>query len=211
MNTTNNPVLTIGHSNHALDSFIALLHQHHITALADVRSAPYSRFNPQFNRESLASSLKRCGIEYVYLGHALGGRSNDPTCYEGGRVRYDRVAETESFQHGLDRVVHGAAKHRIVLLCAEREPLECHRTLLVAPALDERGVEVEHIHADGRLESHGETMDRLLDRFNLRSDGDLFRTTQPREKLVAEAIELQAKRVAFVDGNLSATSEESNP
>ena len=111
----------------------------------------------------------------------------------------------------MDRVVHGAAKHRIVLLCAEREPLECHRTLLVAPALDERGVEVVHIHADGRLESHGETMDRLLDRFNLRSDGDLFRTTQPREKLVAEAIELQAKRVAFVDENLSATSEGSNP
>ena len=211
MNATNNPVLTIGHSNHALDSFIALLHQHHVTALADVRSAPYSRFNPQFNRESLASSLKRCGIEYVYLGHALGGRADDPACYENGRVRYDRVAETESFRHGLDRVVHGAAKHRIVLLCAEREPLECHRTLLVAPALDERGVEVMHIHADGRLESHNETMDRLLDRFNLRSAGDLFRTTQPREKLVAEAIELQAKRVAFVDENLSATSEEPNP
>ena len=211
MNATNNPVLTIGHSNHALDSFIALLHQHHITALADVRSAPYSRFNPQFNRESLASSLKRCGIEYVYLGQELGGRADDPACYENGRVRYDRVAETESFRHGLDRVVHGAAKHRIVLLCAEREPLECHRTLLVAPALDERGVEVAHIHTDGRLESHNETMDRLLDRFNLRSDGDLFRTTQPREKLVAEAIKLQAKRVAFVDENLSATSEESNP
>ena len=211
MNATNNPVLTIGHSNHALDSFIALLHQHHITALADVRSAPYSRFNPQFNRESLASSLKRCGIEYVYLGQELGGRADDPACYENGRVRYDRVVETESFRHGLDRVVHGAAKYRIVLLCAEREPLECHRTLLVAPALDERGVEVAHIHADGRLESHGETMDRLLDRFNLRSAGELFRTTQPREKLVAEAIELQAKRVAFVDENLSATSEESNP
>ena len=211
MNATNNPVLTIGHSNHALDSFIALLHQHHITALADVRSAPYSRFNPQFNRESLASSLKRCGIEYVYLGQELGGRADDPACYENGRVRYDRVAETELFRHGLDRVVHGAAKYRIVLLCAEREPLECHRTLLVAPALDERGVEVAHIHADGRLESHNETMDRLLDRFNLRSAGDLFRTTQPREKLVAEAIELQAKRVAFVDENLSATSEEPNP
>lgn len=211
MSTTNNPVFTIGHSNLALDSFIALLHQHHVTALADVRSAPYSRFNPQFNRESLAGSLKRCGIEYVYIGHELGGRSDDPTCYEDGRVRYDRVAETDLFRHGLDRVVHGADNHHIVLLCAEREPLECHRTLLVAPALDERGVEVVHIHADGRLEPHGEAMDRLLDRFNLHPTGDLFRATQAREELVAEAIELQARRVAFVDKKLAATSKESTP
>lgn len=210
MSTTNNPVLTIGHSNHDLAPFMALLHQHHVTALADVRSTPYSRFTPQFNRESLAGSLKGCGIEYVYLGQELGGRADDPACYENGRVRYDRVAETESFRLGLDRVVHGAAKHRIVLLCAEREPLECHRTLLVAPALDERGVEVAHIHADGRLESHREAMDRLLDRFDLHPAGDLFREMQPREELVAEAVGLQAKRVAFVDENLATTLEESN-
>lgn len=201
-----NPILTIGHSNHALDALIALLHRHRVTALADVRSAPYSRFNPQFNRESLARSLKSCGIEYVYLGDGLGGRSDDPACYEDGRVRYDRVTEKAPFQHALDRVVRGAANHRIVLLCAEREPLECHRTLLVAPALDERGVKVAHIHADGELEPHGEAMERLLDRFNLHPS--LY---QPREKQVAEAIELQAKRVAFVDKNLAATSEESHP
>ena len=90
-----------------------------------------------------------------------------------------------------------------MLLCAEREPLECHRTLLVARALDEQGIEVAHIHADGGLESHGEAMDRLLDRLNLRSGDDLFRATQPREQLVAEAVELQAKQVAFVDKNLA--------
>lgn len=208
MSKTNNPVLTIGHSNHALDALIALLHRHDVTALADVRSAPYSRFSPQFNRESLARSLKSCRIEYVYLGDGLGGRSDDPACYEDGRVRYDRVTEKASFQHALNRVVRGAANHRIVLLCAEREPLECHRTLLVAPALDERGVEVAHIHADGELEPHGKAMDRLLNRFNLHPN--LF-LTQPREKQVAEAIELQAKRVAFVDKNLAATSEESHP
>lgn len=210
MSTTNNPVLTIGHSNHDLDPFMELLHQHHVTALADVRSAPYSRFTPQFNREPFAGSLKGCGIEYVYLGQELGGRAEDPTCYENGRVCYDRVAETDSFRHGLDRVVHGAAKHRIVLLCAEREPLECHRTLLVAPALDKRGIEVAHIHADGRLESHGEAMDRLLDRLGLHPAGDMFRALQPRKDLVAEAIELQAERIAFVDEDLAATSEESD-
>lgn len=208
MSTTNNPVFTIGHSNHAQDVLIDLLRRHGVTALADVRSAPYSRFNPQFNRESLARSLKSRGIEYVYLGDGLGGRSDDPACYEDGRVRYDRVAEKASFQHALDRVVRGAANHRIVLLCAERDPLECHRTLLVAPALAERGVEIAHIHANGRLEPHGEAMDRLLNRFNLHPN--LF-PDQPQEKQVAEAIELQAKRVAFVDKNLATTSEASNP
>lgn len=120
------------------------------------------------------------------------------------------TAETTKFRSNrqLHRVVRGAANHRIVLLCAEREPLECHRTLLVAPALDERGVEVAHIHADGELEPHGKAMDRLLDRFNLHPN--LF-LTQPREKQVAEAIELQAKRVAFVDKNLTVTSEASHP
>ena len=211
MNATGHPVLTIGHSNHALDTFIALLQRHAVTALADVRSAPYSRFNPQFNRESLAGSLERERIEYVHLGQALGGRSEDPACYEDGRVRYDRVAGTETFRQGLARVVQGADDHRIALLCAEREPLECHRTLLVARALHERGIEVEHIHADGRLESHNEAMERLLQLFNLDPDGDLFRRAQPREELVAEAIALQARRVAFVDRNLAAASGESNP
>ncbi len=210
MSKTKNPVLTIGHSRHAVDFLIELLRPHQVMVLADVRSVPYSRFNPQFNRESLADSLKSCGIEYVFLGRELGGRSDDPACYEDGRVRYDRVTETESFQHGLNRVVDGAAKDRIVLLCAEREPLECHRTLLVAAALEGRGVEIAHIHADGRLESHGEAMDRLLDRFNLHPAGDLFRSAEPREKLVAEAIELQAKRVAFVNKKLVSTSGKPN-
>lgn len=211
MSATGHPVFTIGHSNHPLDAFMALLQRHRVTALADVRSAPYSRLHPQFNRESLAGSLRREGIEYVHLGQALGGRSDDPACYEDGCVRYDRVAGTEMFRRGLERVVQGAADHLIVLLCAEREPLECHRTLLVARALDERGIEVAHIHADGGLESHTEAMDRLLQLFNLNADGDLFRTAQPREELVAEAIALQAKRVAYVDRNLAAAAGEANP
>ena len=211
MSATGHPVFTIGHSNHPLNAFMALLQRHRVTALADVRSAPYSRLHPQFNRESLAGSLQREGIEYVHLGQSLGGRSDDPACYEDGRVRYDRMAGTETFRHGVDRVAQGAAHHRITLLCAEREPLECHRTLLVARALDERGLEVAHIHADGALESHVEAMDRLLQLFNLNADGDLFRTAQPREELVAEAIALQARRVAYVDRNLAAAAGETNP
>ena len=204
MNEASGTVLTIGHSTHALDAFVALLQRHHVTAVADVRSAPYSRFNPQFNRDSFADALDAQGIRYVYLGDSLGGRSGDPACYEDGRIRYDRVATTESFKRGLARVVHGAAKHRIALMCAEKEPLDCHRTLLVARALDERGVDVAHIHAGGGLERHREAMDRLLGILNLPRD-DLYRT---REELIATAVSRQAERVAYVDDKLAARTGE---
>ena len=204
MNEASGTVLTIGHSTHALEAFVALLQRHQVTAVADVRSAPYSRFNPQFNRDSFADALDAQGLRYVYLGDSLGGRSGDPACYEDGRIRYDRVATTESFKRGLARVVQGAAKHRIALMCAEKEPLDCHRTLLVARALDERGVDVAHIHAGGGLERHREAMDRLLGILNLPRD-DLYRT---REELIATAVSRQAERVAYVDDKLAARTGE---
>ena len=184
--------------------FITLLRRHDVTAVADVRSAPYSRFNPQFNREPFAEALGAEGIRYVYLGDALGGRSEDPACYEDRRIRYDRVAATESFKSGLVRVVHGAAKYRIALMCAEKEPLDCHRTLLVARALDEQNVDVAHIHADGRLEPHGEAMDRLLDILRLPRD-DLYGT---REELIAAAVERQSERVAYAGDKPAARIDE---
>lgn len=204
MHKTDGPILTIGHSNHTLDAFIALLQQHRVTALADVRSAPYSRFAPQFNHDSIGNALNQAGgTAYVYLGCELGGRADDPACYgEDGRIRYDRVAATASFQYGLDRVLRGASKYRIALMCSEKEPLDCHRTLLVAHALDERNVEVAHIHDDGKLERHSEAMDRLLGQLKLRPEVDLFRRTQPRGELIAEAMARQAARVAFVDEKL---------
>ena len=109
----------------------------------------------------------------------LGGRPDDPACYENGHVHYDRLARTDRFLSGLERVVRGAGRQRIALLCAEKEPLNCHRTLLVSRALDERGLAVAHIHADGELEPHREAMGRLLDMAGL-SDEDLFETRRER-------------------------------
>ena len=198
MNEARGTVLTMGHSTHAPDAFIALLQRHHVTAVADVRSAPYSRFNPQFNREPLAETLGGEGIRYVYLGNALGGRPQDPACYEDGRIRYDRVAATEWFKSGLARVVQGAARYRIALMCAEKEPLDCHRTLLVARALDAQGVDVAHIHADptSPLEPHRAAMDRLLDSQKLPRKDDLSGT---REDFIAAAIARRSARFAHVD------------
>lgn len=198
-------VYTIGHSKHTLDEFAGLLKQHGVTALADVRSAPFSRFSPQFNKDALARELKARGIKYVFLGRELGARSDDRSCYENGRVQYARLARTELFRQGIERVRRGADEHRIALMCAEKEPLECHRTLLVARALDEQGVEVMHIHGDGRLESHRDAMERLLEVTGLPRE-DLFRS---RAELIAEALKRQEDKVAYVDEKLAAEAGES--
>lgn len=210
MHKNHGKVLTIGHSNHEIEAFVELLRQHRVDALADVRSAPYSRFNPQFNRETFAASLKEKGVRYVYLGRELGGRSENFECYdEEGRIVFDRVAATETFKRGLARVVDGAARHRIALMCAEKEPLECHRTLLVACELDNRGVDVDHIHADGSLESHDQAMSRLI-KLVLPCEGPLIRQAEPpKDVMIAEAVERQVRRIGYRDKSLAATVAES--
>lgn len=195
------PVFTVGHSNHSRERFAReLLQPHGIAVLADVRSAPYSRFAPDFNREGLLAFLVARGLRYVYFGDKLGGRPSDRACYENGRVRYDRVARTESFRRGLDELLAEAASHRIAVMCSESEPLNCHRTLLVAQALDECDVAVKHIRADGSLAPHTAVIDVLLAKHNL-SDAqtDLFPRT--RAERVREAVARQAREIGFVGGD----------
>ena len=186
-------VFTIGHSTHPLDAFLQLLRKHGISAVADIRSAPYSRYCPHFSKNPLSRSLGDAGMKYVFLGRELGGRSDDSSCYENGRIRYSRLNRRPEFRAGIERLKKGAADHRIAVMCAEREPLECHRTILVSPVLEEEGLSVAHIHADGRLEAHDEAMDRLLDLVRLPHD-DLFRS---REEIVAQALLRQEERVAY--------------
>ncbi len=200
-------VFTIGHSNHTIEGFVGLLRPHGITAVADVRSIPYSRIQPQFNRENLARVMREHSIDYVFLGKELGARSDDPACYENGRVQYDRLAQTQAFRVGLDRVCTGSDNHRIVLMCAEREPLECHRTLLIGRQLEGAGIQVVHVHADGHVESHDDAMRRLLQRLGL-PEQDLFRT---RSDLINEAYSKQGARIAYVDEQLAQEPREAQP
>lgn len=172
-------ILTLGHSNHPLARYVELLQAQGVTAVADVRSQPYSRHVPQYRREALRDGLAAAGIAYVFLGRELGARSPDPAHYEDGQLRYDRLASSAPFQQGLLRLEQGQARWRIALLCAERDPLTCHRGLLVAPCLVRRGLAVTHIHADGRLESQAELEDRLLATTGL-ADGDLFSSREER-------------------------------
>jgi uncharacterized protein (DUF488 family) len=188
-------IYTIGHSKHPIDRFIALLQQHDVDALADVRSTPYSRFNPQFNKEKLQTALAAAGIRYVFLGEELGARTKDPSCYDAeGRVSYAKLAQTELFRKGIERLLTGMQQHRISIMCAEREPLDCHRTILVSRELERAGVPVTHILHDGALEPHTQLMTRLAAELHLVGT-DMFRT--PGE-LIEDAYEKQGSRIAYV-------------
>ena len=185
---------TVGHSNHSVDRFIALLTPHGITAVADVRSRPFSRRHPQFNKDRLAAELTRHGIAYVFLGKELGARTEDPSCYENGKVQYPRLAATALFKAGIDRVLDGAQKYRIALMCAEKEPLDCHRTLLVSRALERLGVSIAHILADGSVETQEQTWSRLIDLMGL-SKEDLF---HDHADLLARACQMREDKIAYV-------------
>jgi len=154
---------TIGHSDHDTAAFIALLRQHDITLVADVRSQPYSRWTPQFNREILARDLEKAGVAYVHLGDALGGRPSDPTMYNPGQERpdYRRVEQTDAYQAGIDRLLDLARAERVAVMCSEGDHRQCHRHLLVTQTLLARGVRVLHIQPDGRT-VEGELVARQL-------------------------------------------------
>lgn len=171
------PLLTIGHSNHRFPHFGNLLQAHGVEAVADVRSWPASRHAPWFDRHSLTESLRSRDIGYVFLGRELGGRPKGDSYYDSsGHVLYDRVADSDLFERGLDRLLTGIETKRVAIMCAEENPEHCHRRLLVARVLFERGVPVQHIRAGGQLEDeHGFAEPNPT----LFSDGELpWRSTQ---------------------------------
>ena len=188
-------MLTIGHSNHPIDRFIGLLNDAGATAIADVRSVPASRRYRWFTKGRLAQHLSCADIAYVPLD-TLGGRPSDPMLIKDGAADYQAMAATPAFRAGLDRVVEGGRRFRVCLMCAEREPLDCHRCLLVARALAERNTSIGHILADGAVEPHGATEERLM---ALSGTGaDLFQDRfQDRAARLAEAYRLRARAAAY--------------
>jgi uncharacterized protein (DUF488 family) len=188
-------VYTIGHSTHSTEKLVELLAGHDVTAVADVRSQPYSRINPQFNRERLRADLKTAGIAYVFLGRELGVRSDDRSCYVEGKVQYDLLARTAPFQEGLTRLAQGIRNHRIALMCAEKDPLTCHRAILVCRHLAGLGIGAQHILEDGRLESHDDALTRLLAELGI-AQRDLFRS---RDELIVEAYSRRGQQIAYTE------------
>jgi uncharacterized protein (DUF488 family) len=184
-------LLTIGHSNLPPDQFLARLKDHGVNAIADVRSVPLSRRFPWFSGRTLAERLQTQGIAYVAMGGALGGRPTEPALYCDGVADYEAMAETDEFRAGLERVISDTKKRRVCLMCAEREPLDCHRCLLVGRALTRRGCSVGHILGTGTVEPHAATEDRLL--ATIGGASDLFGN---RDLRLADAYRRRTLKVA---------------
>ena len=188
------PILTIGHSRHSHERFLALLEAGQVTAVADVRSAPVSRFSPHFNKSALAASLAERGIAYVFLGAELGGRPEGEAMYSDGRADYEKMAAGSEFHAGLARVTETAKRHRMAVMCSEADPLDCHRCLLIGRALAGAGFDIGHILASGEIITHGAVEERLLQLEHL-AEADLLLGS--RAERLAEAYRARGRRIAY--------------
>jgi len=186
-------IYTVGHSNHTPETFVGLLRLHRINAIADVRSSPYSRFAPQFNKDAIASLLAGNRVAYVFLGNYLGARPNDPDCYRNGAIDFARLSQTDYFQEGLARVRKGSSQFNLALMCTEKDPIQCHRTILVCRHLRAKDTIIKHILEDGELEDNRDSERRLMDSLHMATI-DLFKTP---EDLVEEAYDKQGERIAY--------------
>lgn len=189
-----NTIFTVGYSPHTIESFIELLTKYEINAVADVRSQPYSKYKPEFSQDALKKKLLESSIYYVFMGKELGARREEAECYIDGKVSYDLVRKSKIFKKGIDRLLKGLKKYNIVLLCAEKDPIGCHRTILIARHLFDIGIDVSHLHSDGRIEKQSKLEERLLEQYQ-RNQKDLFFST---EELLKEAYHLQEDKIVFV-------------
>lgn len=156
-------IYTIGYGARDIDAFIAALRRYNIAYLIDVRSQPYSRYKPDFSKDTLEEHLRRGGIRYVYMGDTLGGRPDDPTCYDAeGKVDYTAVAQRDFYQAGIERLTKAWSQGLSVsLMCSEGKPEMCHRSKLIGRTLTERGLTVTHIDEHDEAISQAEVILRL--------------------------------------------------
>ncbi len=195
------PLYTIGHSTLSAEQFFEILARHKIEVLLDVRSQPYSRYVPQFNREGLEGALSEASIRYQFLGREFGARSLDPNAYsEDGRVQYSAIRATNAFEQRLIEVSKAAeVGQRQALLCTEADPADCHRAVLVAHAFSESGIRVVHIHSDGRVEEHQDFLERVS------GPPDLFSSSD--EERFARALAQRERAIAYVNPDLSSAAD----
>jgi len=186
-------IFTIGYAPHTLDSFFDALEKYKINVIADVRSSPYSKFKSDFNQNVLDIFLKKKRIRYVFFGDVWGARVDDSACYVNGKVDFNLVAESPNFKEGMQRIMKGVETFRIAIMCAEKDPLTCHRTILIARHIQLSGMGVKHILADGNLEDHRESELRLMKIHKL-NHPNLFFNEQQR---LDQAYSRQADKIAY--------------
>lgn len=188
-----NELFTIGYSTHSLETFLRSMKKFKISAVADVRSSPYSKFKPEFNREIFEKFLQKHNIAYVFLGDYCGARVEDPFCYVNGKVNYNLVSKNTKFKEGLERIKKGMENYRVALMCAEKDPITCHRTILICRNIVSEKINIKHILSNGNVEEHKDSEYRLLKLYNL-NNPELFRNEQQR---LDEAYSRQGEKIAY--------------
>ncbi len=188
-------IFTVGHSDQDADSFVELLSRYDVTAVVDVRSHPGSSWAPQFNRSAIRSLLRTHNIRYAFMGEQLGVRSRDPSLYQDGRIAYARLLTSPPFREGLSRVARASADEVIAVMCSERDPLTCHRSILIAPALEQAGITVKHILRSGDSIAHADLLERLLEEEKL-AQPDLF---EPHDVRIKAALAKRERAIAWRD------------
>lgn len=190
-----NTLYTIGYSSFEMTSFINTLQKHNINAIADVRSLPYSKFKPDFNREQLSEILKENSIRYVFLGNSCGARIKDPLCFINEKASYKSITETIQFKKGLSRIIKGLQKYTIALLCAEKDPINCHRNILICRNLKDFDIEIIHILESDFIERNTHSEERLLNDFNF-DQNELFLS---KDELLEEAYDKKIASIMHID------------
>ena len=188
----NNEIWTIGHSNRTLDAFISLLIQNNIQAIADVRSVPFSKYANQFNQYELSNELDKHGIKYSFLGDQLGGRSKSQMDFEDNQIQYSRLRKKETYLAGLERIKKVVPSMKVALLCTEKDPIKCHRFVLVSMDLISHGLNVNHIYELNDIRSHHEVLEKLVEE-NTPSQHSLFNDIPTIEEILLK----QEKKIAY--------------
>ncbi|WP_411822461.1 DUF488 family protein [Leptospira sp. 'Mane'] len=186
-----NSLFTVGHSNHTIEHFKSILIRHQIDVICDVRSNPYSKYNPQFNKEFLKNELKKSNIKYLFLGKELGARSDKKKYYINNKVKYSLLVKDPLFKIGIKRLEDGMKQYKIALMCAEKDPITCHRMILIIREIREKS-SIQHILENGTLENNSEAESRLMNLHGL--EINLF---QQNNQLVEQAYDLQADKIAY--------------
>lgn len=156
-------IFTIGHSNHLFSPFLKIIQNQDINMVVDVRTSPYSKYSPHFNKNPLKKALEESGIKYVYLGNKIGGKPKNKKFYHDDKLIYHLLEKDKKYQEGLNELIKLAGENRIVLMCSEEDPNHCHRHHLISQSLIKNGFSITHIRANGELEKvEGDYQSRLF-------------------------------------------------
>ena len=200
-------LFTIGHTNHSREDFLKLLKQHEITYLLDVRSTPFSQYTSQYNKDVISEFLQKSGITYCHMGKFFGARPEDKSLYtKENYLDFEKMRASELFKKGFDNVMKGLADgNNIVLMCTEKDPMDCHRAIMVARGFELQGIDANHILPDGKLQTQKELDARLLDRYFADRHQMSFLSNIseiPEEELLVEAYRKRNAEIGYHNDSL---------